>query len=197
MSLSFRISKAIDKLSAMRTTTQFNLLDLPNELISHIIEFVDAFATLRRLSRTCHRVQTLAEPVLYRHISLRAGAGAKPKVLWKALQRRPKRALALRTLVVPCKAYLPYEIGTIADVTFMAGGLKELMLESPLCNETQFEDEKGWNLLAARLFHPFQAAVTIEELSTRPLQNLAKRKLLNDSLVNAIVLAIDTVLENH
>ena len=87
------LARTMEKLSAMNTTFRFALMELPNELIAHIIEFIDSRDTLRRLSCTCRRVQQLTEPMLYRTILIRSGHRAE-RVL-DALRSRLERALAV------------------------------------------------------------------------------------------------------
>lgn len=77
MRLKLRMSKAVGALSAMATSPQFDLLRLPNEIIALIIEQVDDRRTLRRLARTCHRIQDLAENKLYRTLTIRSGDGVR------------------------------------------------------------------------------------------------------------------------
>lgn len=175
MPLRFRIMQAMDKFSARNTQFQFPLLDLPNELIAHIIEQVDTIRALRRLARTCRRVQQLAEPVLYRSIIIRTGPEMNDIRL--AIDSRRERAAGIHFLEIPCHARYHQDFAAIADLLEQARNLKELMFESPQCNTSDFEDAATWGVMARQLFEPFQNAVVLREgveLSNRPLQKLKK-----------------------
>lgn len=177
MRLKFRIMQAVDKFSARNTQFQFPLLDLPNELIAHIIEEVENIRTLRRLARTCRRVQHLAEPVLYRSILVRTGPETNDIRL--AIDSRPERAGGIHSLDIPCHARYHQDFTAIAELLHRAHNLKELMFESPQCNTSDFEDTETWRQMAGRLFQPFQSAVALEnerDLSRRPLQKLKRRE---------------------
>ena len=176
MRLKFLTSKAIGKLSAMYTTMDFPILDLPNELIAHIIEFVDSISDLRHIACTCRRIQQLAEPALYRHVLLRGAA--KTRRILSALQARPARAATLHILDVPCDPDLRQDIPALAVLMTAAKNIRQLMVESPSCNSgtvAEFEQEDVWGPMMDQLFLPFQRAVSGDELAARPLQRLTKR----------------------
>ncbi|KAF2160571.1 hypothetical protein M409DRAFT_70325 [Zasmidium cellare ATCC 36951] len=178
MRLKFRIMQAVDKFTARNTQFQFPLLDLPNELIAHIIEQVDNIRTLRRLARTCRRVQHLAEPALYRSILVRTGPETNDIRL--ALDSRPERAAGIHYLEIPCHARYRQDFEAIADLLDRARNLKELIFESPQCNTSEFEDAETWREMATQLFEPFQNAVALEkevDLARKPLQKLRRLTL--------------------
>ena len=174
MTLKFKLLQVIEKLKAMNTTMQFRLLNLPNELIAHVVEFVEDATALRRLACTCRQVQAHAEPVLYRSLLVRSGSRIKDVV--DAIEARSERASAIHFLDVPCDSVRSEDITGVATLMMKAKNMKHLMIESPSCNSAEFEDEKAWRDMTEELFRPFHAAVGRSELSPRPLQLLTKCK---------------------
>ncbi|KAK4613749.1 hypothetical protein CLAFUW4_08715 [Fulvia fulva] len=174
MTLRLLITKAIGKMAAMNTPFQFRLMDLPNELIAHIIDQIDSIKAVRRLSRTCRRIQHLAEPLLYRRIQLRTGCDVDQIIT--AVSSRPERAAAIRFLDIPCDDTYPQNHAAVGALLKGASGLRELMFESPECNSTDFEDEEEWQAMTDELFEPFEWAVASisPTVHTRPLQKLKK-----------------------
>ncbi|EME42774.1 hypothetical protein DOTSEDRAFT_90064 [Dothistroma septosporum NZE10] len=172
MRLRLLIAKAIGKMAAMNTQFKFRLMDLPNELIAHIIEQIDSVRHLRRLSRTCRRIQHLAEPVLYRSIRIRSGY--KTDQIITAVSARAERAAAVRQLEIPCDDDYLQNYAAVEALLTEAKNLKNLMFESPECNSNSFEDEEDWQEMSNNFFEPFQRAVaSIAPLvHARPLQNL-------------------------
>ena len=168
------ISKTVGRLAAMSTIMQFRLLDLPTELIAHIIEAVDKIETLRKLASTCRRIQHIAEPVLYRRMLIQTGA--KASHILRSFRARPERASALHILDIPCDSYYMQDVGVVVEVVTAAKALRELMIESPSCNEAEFESEDTWRPMTDRIFRPFEDAVGELEVPPRPLQKLTKCK---------------------
>jgi hypothetical protein len=119
---------------------------------------------------TCHRIQSLAEPMLYRELLVRQPS--KARKLLNALGH--ERAVAVRLLEVPCDPTFN-DVTTVSELMTSATNLKELMFESPACNLSRFEEEGVWQSMADKLFLPFQQAVG-GELFVKPLQKLMKRK---------------------
>ena len=175
MSLRFRIKTLAERFAAMKTEFQFRLLDLPNELIAHIIEQVDNIKALRKLARTCHRIQDLTEPVLYR--SVLARSGSRTEAVLQSIQTRVARAAGIHHLDLPCDYHQDQNFDAVESLIRRARNLKSLMVESPECNNGDFEAEQVWNDMTNHIFLPFRdAAISTTEASSRPLQNLRERE---------------------
>lgn len=172
MLLRLRISKAIGILTTMRTSTQFPLLLLPDELIALIVEQIDDLKTLRSLTRTCNRVQGIAESKLYRTLLIRSGDATQ--VLKRCLASQPERAKAIRKLECPLKSDERQDYESLKHILTVATGLREFMFESPACNTTDFEDSDEWEYMVRHVFSPFQRAVSTiaPGIPERPLQQL-------------------------
>lgn len=154
----------------------FPLLDLPNELIAQIIEHIDCHKTVGRLARTCRRLQYLAEPALYREVLIRTNSDALSAFL--AFRNRRERYAAVHVLRLPCHASVRNftDIATIMSELF---NVKEILFESPACNELDFEDHRDWRRMAYPFFSPFRTASLLDDvvdLSCKPLRNLRKCK---------------------
>jgi hypothetical protein len=173
MRLKFLLSKAVGKISARNTKMEFALLELPNELVAHVIEFVHDSATLRGLACTCARLQQLTEPVLWRELLIRESP--KLKGILKAMRTRRERTSALQRLNVPCDSYFQ-DMRSLAELLEMVQNLRELMIESPSCNAIEFEDLDEWQPMMEQLFSPFQQISGNSDLSPRPLQQLKSCK---------------------
>lgn len=179
MRLKLLIRKTTEKLGAINTSLRFRLLDLPNELIAHIIEQVNSPKALCRLARTCSRLQYLAEPVLYRSILLRDGM--KTVHVCNALHSRPERWIGVNFLDVPCDDDYAQHFEAIQHIVLKSKNLKTLMIESPQCNGGNFEADLQWLVMTNHLLQPFQVAIGQSDatmLSDRPLQRLEKREYL-------------------
>ena len=165
-------------LSTMRTSIQFPLLLLPDELIALIIENVDDWKTLRNLARTCHQLQDIAESKLYRTLLIRSDHTAR--MLKNSLGSRPKRVKGVRKLECPLKDTERQDYDSLQDLCIMATGLREIMFESPACNTAEFEDPAEWEFMTRRLFCPFQRAAMNSEhyLSQTPLQQLREGEFI-------------------
>ncbi|KAK5175450.1 uncharacterized protein LTR77_000589 [Saxophila tyrrhenica] len=178
MRLKFMISKAMGRMSANNSTFQFPILDLPNELVAHIIEFIDDLNTLRNLACTSHRLQQLTEPKLWREITFRLAPSLLHIVA--ATESRHERASAVQVLNAPLRPKFGRDMSRLAYLMMIARNLRELMVESPLCNATHlshFEDHPTWRSMTAQLFMPFQRAVVGNAVEHRPLQKLTKLTL--------------------
>ena len=182
MRLKFLISKAINMLSAMHVSTEFPILELPNELIACIVEHIDKRATLQRLACTCRRMQQLTEPALYRSILISDYSEARE--ILRALNARNDRCAAVQILDFPLSddisrhayrsVFKPYE--ALINRTI---NVRELMIESPSCNSAEFEDPDQWERMTDHLFAPFRSVSVLANdtvLSVKPLQKLKKRK---------------------
>ncbi len=63
----------------MSATMQFRLLDLPNELIAHVVEYVESLATLRRLACLSRRMQVgSSQNAAYSHFTERMKQSVGP-----------------------------------------------------------------------------------------------------------------------
>ncbi|KAF7197497.1 hypothetical protein HII31_01307 [Pseudocercospora fuligena] len=170
--LKFTLLHSLNKVKAMNTPFEFRLLDLPNELVSIIIEHVESVAILKTLCRTCRRLQYLTEPVLYRYALIRTGV--ETEFIRSALThstRGKDRAAALQKIDIPCHPRFHQNFQEVARLLTAVSNLKELMIESPECNTSDFESEAEWQQMVGYLFRPFQEAVS--GMSGRlPLQKL-------------------------
>ena len=156
MRLSFRLKRAVEKFRAMSTVTAFSILDLPDELITLIIEQVPDAETLSKLASTCRHIQGMAEAKLYRSIEIRRGSRAK-RIL-KATNARRERATAIHYLSVPCDSERRQGFGAYGRLLMCAVNLKEFSFESPECSTGDFEDEDTWEEMADLMFTPFTCA---------------------------------------
>ena len=103
----FMVTKTMEKISAMNTLPQFQLLDLPNELIAQVIEAVRSRDDVRNLACTCRRIQHLAEPVLYRSVLFRSGPRATSRAA-------PRSASPARTHPPPA-VHAPFAVRPAAS----------------------------------------------------------------------------------
>lgn len=162
---------------AAKTTMQFPLTALPEELIALIVENVTNLTTLRHLACTSSTFQRLAEPRIYRYLLIRTGI--KAERLRDILNRCPERGTAVNVLDIPCDPEQSHNFAALADIVSTSKNLKELMIESPACNTADFEDEQIWQSMADELFRPFIPSSPEVANSGRLLQNL-QRCMLND-----------------
>ncbi|PPJ54831.1 hypothetical protein CBER1_08428 [Cercospora berteroae] len=168
MRLKLMILKASGKIAAMNTTFQFPLLDLPNELIANVIEHVDSRKTLRKLNRTCKRIQQLTEPILYRYALIRDGD--RTRDLLRSVEHQPARAKAIHELDIPCDCRSATWFEGLARLLETTVNVKRLMLEMPQVNNGEFEDEEPYERMTSALLRPFQAAIS--DADSKPLQKL-------------------------
>lgn len=172
--LKLALLHGINKVRAMNTPIEFQLLDLPNEIISLIISHVKTVSLLKLLCRTCRRVQHLAEPYLYRYALIRTGT--ETEMVLNAMlrkERKKDRVAALQAVDIPCNPKHHQNFRAVEQLLNEAVSLKELMVESPECNNMDFESEAEWEEMVGHLFRPFQAALT-DTASPKPLQNLRR-----------------------
>lgn len=176
-------SKTVSLLSppiASTTRFEFDLLRLPEELICLVIENVDEMKSLERLSRTCHQLQRLAEPKLYRYLTLRSGY--EGDIVRHSLDMLPARESHIHTLAYLMNTEFEQSFECLHDLLTRCTKLKEFSYESPECNGSvgSFEDEDDWMNMTDWLFQPFENATTLQhppvELNSMPLQMLRKRK---------------------
>lgn len=170
MRLSFILSKAVGKFSARSTTMEFDLLNLPNELIIRVVELVDSLKALSRLACCSKRMQELAEPILYQNLLVKDASSAK--ALIDAFKGRPKRALAVHNLNVPSHQSMERQMNGLKFLLKELHGLRNLKFESPFVNTHNFESQDVWTSMTNELFQPFCQAVLPNAPSPRPLQKL-------------------------
>lgn len=176
MRLKFLITKAMDKIAARYAKFEFPITDLPNELVAHIIEFINDISALRNLACSCHRLQQLTEPVLWRKLLVRERQRLRRTL--DAYGSRRERALALQVLHVPCKSDFGNDMSGLASVMRRGQNLRELMIESPSCNLAAFEADDVWRPMMDQMFLPFQHAIGDGLFIPKPLQKLTRRKSL-------------------
>ena len=153
---------------------EFPLLDLPNELIALVVESIDSAATLGRLACTSHQLQDLTEPVFWRHLLV--SDSSKARRILAAMDSRDKRASAVQSLKFPCGEVFGPDMRLVATIMQRARKVKEVMIQSPMCNKEVFEDEEEWAPMMEQLCLPFQRAAG-GLAGERPLQMLSKREL--------------------
>ncbi|EME81300.1 uncharacterized protein MYCFIDRAFT_88010 [Pseudocercospora fijiensis CIRAD86] len=176
--LKFTLLHSINKVKAMNTPFAFRLLDLPNELVSTIIEHVESVAILKTLCRTCRRLQYLTEPVLYRYALIRTGV--ETEFIHGAITHHTRgrdRAAALEKIDIPCHPRFHQNFQEVARILAAVSNLKELMIESPECNTSDFESEAEWQQMVGSLFRPFRDALSGIITERLPLQKLQKLTL--------------------
>lgn len=179
MRLKFLITKAMDKIAARNAKFEFPITDLPNELVAHIVEFLDDISALRNLACSCHRLQQLTEPVLWRKLLVRDRQRLRRTL--DAYGSRRERAMALQVLYIPCKSDFGNDMSGLASVIRKGQNLRELMIESPSCNLgnlADFETDDVWRPMMDQLFLPFQHAIGDGLFIPKPLQKLTRRKSL-------------------
>ena len=194
MRLKFRLSRTIGKVRARRIEMQFSLMELPEELVALIVDHVTDLTTLRHLACTCSTLQRLAEPKIWRYLSIRTGSRAArlfevlgPRCMFPGngtviLQDLSRRTLAVTVLDIPCdplrwRSFQDFAV--VLKLIEACKNLTELMIESPACNTGQFEGEQEWSLMNMAIFNPFQYSTPSTSNNHRSFQNLQKRELNN------------------
>ena len=153
MNLRYTIARLTGEFKAMATSKQFSILELPDEIITLIVEEVDHVKTLIALASTSHRIQDIAERRLYRHLFVRSGDALKR--CYNSTQKLSERLKAIQKLVMPCDSLELQCFTTTEEVLRKATNLKEVMIESPHCNDGGFEGLDEWMLMYDHIFKPF------------------------------------------
>lgn len=131
----------------------YSILELVDELIFLVIEQVDDLQALRNLARTCSRLQTLAEPAVYRDVFLKSRD--KTLTLTRSIVSRPERLDAIhRVEARPRYATRDYAVDELVNIIRRAKNLQDLVLESPYCNRIQQDARFGWIESMALLLRP-------------------------------------------
>lgn len=131
----------------------FRLFDLPDELVVSIIEpLQDDKGTLLCLALCSKRLQALAEPFLYQSIFVRE-VGEVADLL-HALQQRTERQKAIQVLEARCRfgRLASSMLSNLWSIMRTCVNLKELIVESPYCNNGRWSDSEGWNAHMQQLF---------------------------------------------
>ncbi|OCL02248.1 hypothetical protein AOQ84DRAFT_393100 [Glonium stellatum] len=114
-------------------SVSFPLLSLADELVLAIIqECTDDLESLRCLARTCHHLQLLTEPFLYRSIFLRTGKQALQ--LAQSIGTHPERVFAIQCVDMRCSHRRGDGIKTLIPLLKDFKNLREWTIESPFCN---------------------------------------------------------------
>ena len=161
MRLKYVVSKTIGTLRAMKITTEFPLLDLPDELIALVVSFIFDKAILRCLASTCHRLQPIAEGRLHRHLLIRTSSTCRRMV--DLIQARPERAIAIHSLNFACdpRQWRDSPQLTAAGALLLATtNLREFKFESPACNSSTFEKDAVSNP-SPELIQPIRVIVAV------------------------------------
>lgn len=138
-----------DKMVASR----LKLLDLPNEIISHVLSFADP-KTLRSWSRVCRQVNFLAEQFLYN--SILVDDGTRAHGLADSIANRPSRAIWTRSLVVSTRFGQDGGVTRIPPLLPLMRNLQHLRLETPDCNSKPPEDRVQWVAIQDRYERVFE-----------------------------------------
>lgn len=131
-----------------------SMLELVDELLIAIIDHVDDLAALRNLARTCHRLNALTEPAIYRDIFLRGRNDTS--ALAASLVNRPERLQAIRSIEArPQYNHQECRLDVLENIVRRAPKLQHLIAESPFCNHVQYRGVKyGWAESMRALLRP-------------------------------------------
>lgn len=159
-----------------------SILDLPEELLALVVEYVHDRTTLQHLAHTCRRLQEPAEQELYRSIEIQEVYEAE--AICYSIWDRPKRALTIQRLVIMWQPRTWYTTDAIEDLLTKAKNLKELWFGAVARSidergdsdwNTKYAEEVEWKRMLHDVFQPLQSA-SMFVISDRPLQKLQKRK---------------------
>ncbi|KAK4949085.1 hypothetical protein LTR10_012458 [Elasticomyces elasticus] len=149
---------------------------LPDELLIQIAEHLSGNdTTLRSLARTSRRLQPIAEPVLYRYVFARTGEELHrlhltlDSVSWRS---KSIHAIEVRASVVNHDSS---SLVTLQDVIRVAPNLRELMLESPYCNNESWRHAtvtNGWHRTISSWLDAIVAASPLAPFDPRPHHDL-------------------------
>lgn len=174
MRLAYTVSKAIGSMRAMTTSTKFLILELPDELVTIMVEHINDLKTLLNLATTCRRLQDIAEQKIYRHLFFRTGR--KTYNCYAALRQLPNRAKAIQSIQIPCDHKHIQRFAMIEKTLIKANNLRDLMIESPECNNGEFEEEEAWQEMARHIFNPFSLAINAGSTRLQRLQKCENTK---------------------
>jgi len=128
------------------------LLNLPSELLSHIITYINDPSTSRSLAQTCSRMQPLAESSLYHTVFHRSGEAATR--LAQAILSLPQRARYIHEIDSRCKWQKRWGLESLAPVIAQATELRVLTIESPYCTNAYGKEGVRWREVMYALFKP-------------------------------------------
>lgn len=128
------------------------LLELPNEIFTDILDYIEDVATLRSIASVCSRLQDLVEPRLYEHIFHRSGEQALE--LRRAIDGRRKRATYIHTIDSRCKWTKRHGLISLDSVIARAHNLRDLTIESPYCKNAYGHEKEIWRQTMYHLLRP-------------------------------------------
>lgn len=131
-----------------------SMLELVDELLIAIIDHINDLAALHSLARTCHRLNGLAEPAIYRDILLRGRNHTS--ALATSLVSRPERLQAIRSIEArPQYNHQECRLYVLESIIRRAPKLQQLTVESPFCNHVQYREATyGWEESMRALLRP-------------------------------------------
>lgn len=135
------------------------LLELPSELLTDILDYIEDEATFRSIASVCSQLQDIVEPRLYEHIFHRSGEQALN--LRRAIDARSKRASYIQRIDSRCKWSKRHGLISLDSVIARAYNLKDVTIESPYCNNAYGHETEIWrrtmyHLLRPICFHDFR-----------------------------------------
>ena len=148
------------------------LLDLPNELLTSIIEHIEDGSALHSLALTCSFLHHLTEPFFYRWIFLRTGRQAIG--LSEAFKYCPERAEAIQKIDLRCHWRQERGISSLVSVIIKAKNLRELTIESPYCHHPYGDNIGEWQRAMYELLRPLYEFNTLEGSIINQLPRLTK-----------------------
>ncbi len=146
------------------------LLMLPDELLHHIVASIEDTPTLCEVAAGCRRLNSLAEPFLYRSIIISDGSQAV--ALAKAIASRPVRASYVRKLLVSTKFEKAPGINQLPSSLSRMENLQDLSLETPDCNMKKPGERVPWIMLQDRYERIFQHSSLLLPPGSRNLPRL-------------------------
>lgn len=153
--------------------------DLPEEIGRLIVEHLQRdTGTLRSLCLVSSQFRTVTEPVLYREIFFRTGQECTN--LLRNISARDERALSIRNLDARCEYGKEEGLNCFPEVLRKASNLRELTVESPCANDSQYYKADDSNSLMECMFQPLIEGLSIKDVASaihRPLRTLKKLTL--------------------
>ena len=150
--------------------SHMELLMLPDELLHGIVASIEDTSTLCEVAAVCTRLNSLAEPFLYKSIIVSDGSQAV--ALAKAIARRPARASYVRKMLVSTKFERAPGINQLPGSLSRLENLQDLSLETPDCNMKTAEERVPWIHLQERYERIFQHSSLLLPPGSRNLPRL-------------------------
>ena len=148
------------------------ITNLPDELLSSIVSHVEDPSYLNHLSCVSSRVNSLAEPYLYRSVVIYHGSQAL--LLARAISARTFRASYVRRLLVSVRFDDSAGVEAVPSLIGKLTNLQVLDLETPDCNQKLPEERLSWIRLQERYERIFELSSL---LVTTPFDRCLSRLL--------------------